>query len=106
MSHAMITCTECGFAFHASTCPACEERLIRGARESGIDAVKEPTHYKSNGMEVIDIIEAFGLGFRLGNVVKYILRSDKKGNSIEDLKKARRYLSREIAILEGRKAWE
>jgi hypothetical protein len=57
-----------------------------------------PAHYK--GDLVMRIIERFSLGFRLGNVVKYILRhSDKAG--LEDLKKARWYLDREIAALEG-----
>lgn len=36
-------------------------------------------------------------GFNLGNATKYIWRADLKGNAIEDLKKARWYLDREIA---------
>lgn len=61
------------------------------------DAVDHPAHYQGNGLEVIDVIEAFGLGFRLGNVVKYVLRAEKKDATLEDLKKARWYLEREIA---------
>ena len=38
-----------------------------------------------------------GLGYNLGNVVKYITRADHKGNTMEDLLKARWYLNREIA---------
>lgn len=60
------------------------------------DAIN-PSHYKVGGFEVIDIIEAFRLGFRLGNVIKYILRHGRKGAALEDLKKARWYLDREIA---------
>jgi hypothetical protein len=60
------------------------------------DLINSPSHYKVNGIEAIDVIEAFGLGFRLGNVVKYILRADRKGASIADLKKARWYIEREI----------
>lgn len=61
------------------------------------DIINSPAHYKAaNGMESIDVIEVFGLGFRLGNVVKYILRAGKKGDRLEDLKKARWYLDREI----------
>jgi hypothetical protein len=60
-------------------------------------AVIEPAHYKAGGIEAIDVIEAFGLGFRLGNCIKYILRAGRKGPSLEDLKKARWYLDREIA---------
>jgi hypothetical protein len=64
------------------------------------DSVNHPPHYESNGSEVIDIIEAFELGFHLGNVVKYVLRAKKK-NGTEDLKKARWYLDRQIAKLEA-----
>lgn len=79
-------------------CPWCQFPLKEEAprtRES--DPVNNPSHYKSGGMEAIDVIEAFKLGFRLGNCVKYILRAGKKGNRLEDLKKARWYLEREIS---------
>ena len=66
-----------------------------------IDVVNHPPHYKSDsGIESIDVIEGFGLNFHLGNVIKYILRHDKKGKPLEDLKKARWYLDREIEKLE------
>lgn len=70
------------------------------------DPVNSPSHYKGkNGMESIDVIEAFGLdkSFCLGNVVKYVLRAGKKGDAIQDLKKARWYLNREIARMEMEK---
>lgn len=53
-------------------------------------------HY--SGWAVDEFIEAQGLGFRLGNVVKYVARAGKKDQTkeIEDLEKARAYLSREI----------
>jgi hypothetical protein len=60
------------------------------------DTVNHPAHYKVGGIETIDFIEAKGLNYNLGNVVKYITRSDHKGNREEDLKKARWYLDREI----------
>ena len=60
------------------------------------DPVNSPAHYKVGGIETIDFIEAKGLNYNLGNVVKYITRSDHKGNREEDLKKARWYLDREI----------
>jgi hypothetical protein len=60
------------------------------------DPVNHPAHYKRGGMEAIDVIEAFDLGFQLGNAVKYILRAGHKGDALEDLKKARWYLDREI----------
>lgn len=71
--------------------------------------VNHPSHYQSDkGIEVIDVIEAFSLGFCLGNVVKYVLRAGVKLNDpkewasakLEDLKKARWYLDREIGNLE------
>lgn len=60
------------------------------------DPVNQPPHYKTGGIETIDFIEAKGLNYRLGNVVKYITRSDHKGNRKEDLQKALWYLQREI----------
>lgn len=65
-----------------------------------IDVVNHPAHYKTGGIETIDYIEAKQLGYHLGNVVKYVSRADHKGKQIEDLKKARWYLDREIERLE------
>lgn len=51
--------------------------------------------------EAIKVIEAWGLGFHLGNVLKYISRAGKKSPSeVEDLKKALWYLQRRIDRLE------
>lgn len=61
------------------------------------DVVNHPPHYKSgNGLEAIDVIEGFGLGFHLGNVVKYVLRAGRKDEERQDLRKARWYLDRRI----------
>jgi hypothetical protein len=57
-----------------------------------------PEHYKGGGLQAIDVIETFGLGFNLGNVVKYTLRAGKKGEKTEDLKKAIWYLKREMDL--------
>ena len=62
------------------------------------DAIN-PSHYKdgfSNGAEVIDITE--NLSFNRGNAVKYLARAGRKdsGRELEDLRKARWYLDREI----------
>jgi hypothetical protein len=64
------------------------------------DAVDHPPHYTFGAIEVIDAIEAWGLGFHLGNVVKYVARAAHKGDLVGDLKKARWYLEREIERLE------
>lgn len=71
-------------------------------------AVTTQPHYTALTPEPIDVIQAWGLGFHLGNVVKYVARHGRKPgvDVVEDLKKARAYLSREIARLEGRNAWE
>lgn len=59
------------------------------------DNVNHPQHYKGNGLEAIDVIESFGLGFHLGNATKYILRAGRKtANPVEDIKKAIWYLNR------------
>lgn len=58
--------------------------------------VNHPSHYQSSTIEVIEVIEAFGLGFNLGNAIKYILRAGKKNLLVEDLEKAVWYLKREI----------
>ena len=60
-------------------------------------AVNHPDYYKRGGVEAIDAIEAWGLGFNLGNVVKYIARAGRKtADSLQDLRKAAWYLDREI----------
>lgn len=62
------------------------------------DNVNHPSHYggKDNVYEAINVIEAHGLSFALGNAVKYILRAGKKGDKAEDLKKAAWYIEREL----------
>jgi hypothetical protein len=61
------------------------------------EKVHHPQHYGGDTTyEVIKVIEAWQLGFHLGNTVKYVARADKKGTRLEDLKKARWYLDREI----------
>ena len=60
------------------------------------EMVNHPDHYQGNKFEVIDVIEDYDLGFSLGNAIKYILRSNKKGSAKQDLKKAIWYIQREI----------
>lgn len=66
------------------------------------EQVDHPAHYggADNPYEAIKVIEAWGLGFCLGNAVKYIARTGKKEDALTDLRKARWYLDREIANLE------
>jgi hypothetical protein len=70
------------------------------------EVVNHPPHYggEDNTYEAIKVIEAWGLGFNLGNSVKYICRAGKKGQGdklhLYDLEKARWYLDRKIQNLE------
>lgn len=60
------------------------------------DPVNHPSHYVNHpsGIECIQVTEH--MGFNLGNATKYIWRCDLKKDAIEDLKKARWYVDREI----------
>lgn len=61
------------------------------------EVVYHPRHYGGDTTyETIKVIEAWELGFCLGNAIKYISRAGKKGHLVEDLQKARWYLTREI----------
>jgi hypothetical protein len=82
------------------------KRLMQGAGRGAhpvldkdlSDPVNNPDHYTDGGIETIDYIEAKGLGYHLGNAVKYISRAGKKGTNqgLEDLRKAQWYLARAI----------
>lgn len=68
--------------------------------------VAKPPHYQAaNGMEVINVIEAFTDGLTgmeavdTANAIKYILRWKKK-NGVQDLKKAKWYIEHLISKLE------
>jgi hypothetical protein len=61
------------------------------------DPVNKPSHYNQGKIQPIEAIEDWDLGFNLGNTVKYIARAEHKGAPVEDLRKARWYLDREIA---------
>ncbi|RYE70596.1 MAG: DUF3310 domain-containing protein [Hyphomicrobiales bacterium] len=61
------------------------------------DAVNHPKHYSAHpsGVECITVVEH--MGFNLGNAVKYIWRAGLKApDTVEDLRKARWYIDREI----------
>ena len=62
------------------------------------ELVNHPNHYggKDNPYEAIKVIEAWNLGFCLGNTIKYISRAGKKDDTIQELEKALWYLKREI----------
>lgn len=55
---------------------------------------QSPSHYTVGGVEPLTVIKAWGLGFLLGNVIKYICRAGRKASTteIEDINKAIDYL--------------
>ena len=69
-----------------------------------MEQVNHPEHYggKNNEYESIKVIDAWQLGFSLGNTVKYISRAGKKGKDkeLEDLRKALWYLQHYIETIE------
>ena len=65
--------------------------------------VDHPNHYggEDNTYEAIKVIEAWDLGFNLGNTIKYVSRAGKKIDILEDLEKASWYINREIKKLKN-----
>ena len=70
------------------------------------EQVNHPEHYGggNNAYETIKVIDAWELGFSLGNTIKYISRAGKKNKDkeLEDLKKAKFYLDHHIKTLENK----
>ena len=71
------------------------------SRSSKSDAVQNPQHYTLGEIECIDAIKASMTqeefkGFLKGNIQKYMWRYEKKQNPVQDLEKARWYLSKLI----------
>jgi len=61
------------------------------------DNVNHPKHYTAHpsGVECIEVTEH--MNFCVGNAIKYLWRAGLKGEQVEDLRKARWYIDREIA---------
>lgn len=107
-------CPHCGFNVHENAREHFATEVIAGnsrefnvagaeaqrkegkTTEGAVDAVNHPPHYTQHpsGVECIQVTEC--MNFCLGNAVKYIWRADLKHDAIEDLEKARWYLTREI----------
>jgi hypothetical protein len=71
------------------------------------ESVNHPPHYGGDNVyEAVKVIEAWGLGFCLGNTLKYVCRAGNKpgADAVEDLKKAAWYLQRRIQQLEDQAA--
>lgn len=79
----------------------CKLLVHRKEKETQI----RPQHYggEDDPYEPIKVIRAWGLGFELGNVLKYIRRAGEKGDEIEDLEKGKTYFEMRIAHLKKMK---
>ena len=86
-------CPTCG-APHESVRPG-ETQPTCACDQASADSIN-PQHYQSHpsGIECIQVAEH--MNFCLGNALKYIWRAGLKGDAIEDLKKARWYIEREM----------
>lgn len=63
------------------------------------DPVSKPSHYcKGRRYEPVKVIEDWGLGFHLGNALKYIARAGRKEDEMEDLRKAIWYIQRYLEV--------
>lgn len=81
---------------HSSNCTISDRKFKN--KDYGfdeIDMVNHPPHYQ-HGIEPIEFIESHNLNFNLGSAVKYIARAPYKGKELEDLKKAKWFIEREI----------
>lgn len=60
-----------------------------------------PKYYNFGKYEPKDVIRDWGMNFNCGCAIKYIARAGRKGNKIEDLRKALTYIQFEIEALEN-----
>lgn len=77
--------------------------MTQSSQQDKHDPVENPAHYASGGIECIDaMLAAFGTeavaNFCRGNAFKYLWRGGKKDDTIQDLKKAKWYLDKEIEL--------
>lgn len=73
-------------------CPKCDHVFPGKAPDAPLGE-----HYRRGGIEAWDVIEAWGLGFNMGNVLKYTARCGvKTPDKLEDLEKIKSYIEREI----------
>lgn len=87
-------------AEHVASVPVPYWTDDRGIRTYSSEQVEHPPHYTDHpsGVECITITEH--MTFLRGNAMKYLWRAGSKGSELEDLKKARWYIDREIANLQ------
>ena len=65
------------------------------------EQVNSQSHYSRFEIEPLDFSVRNSLGYREGNIIKYVCRHPHKGEQLKDLYKAKDYLLRIIADVEG-----
>lgn len=80
-------------SFKGETLSFADDNQEIGTRTVTDDPIN-PSHYKDDGLECIEIAEVFP--FNIGNAIKYVWRAGLKGDLIEDLKKCKWYCERAI----------
>lgn len=66
------------------------------------DIITNHSHYcLGRKYEPKDVIRDWGLNFNLGSAVKYISRAGRKGDILQDLRKARQFIEFEISAIEA-----
>ena len=94
------------YTYPASSCGYYENKMpeytitFTDATDSTEDIINHPQHYAGTKIETLDYIEDKGFCYHLGQVVKYVSRAGRKGDMLEDLKKAKWYLDRKIKLME------
>ena len=68
----------------------------------GNDAVDHPSHYTATEFEPVVVIEALNPHAHVSFAIKYLARAPHKGQLVKDLRKARWYLLRAVAVGAGR----
>lgn len=79
---------------HPVTFP--EKVLSHQSQDPAHDPVKAPNHYTVGGLEVKEILKAKLTpeeyrGYCKGNIIKYLMRAEHKGNPVQDYAKANQY---------------
>lgn len=64
------------------------------------DLISHPSHYCYSEYEPKDVIRAWGLNFNLGSAVKYIARAGRKDDILQELNKAKQFITFEIEAIE------
>ena len=71
------------------------------------DSVHKPKHYtEGRKHEPKDVIRDWDLNFNRGSAVKYIARAGRKEDELEDLEKAREFLTFEIDAIKAERSKE